>query len=396
MQTLDQIRIRKNYIKLRLIKIFRFLLFFLPILMPFYNQNNISVGQVVYLQSIFGLAVVLFEVPTGYISDKFSRSRSIQFGLFFAFLSYFFYPLVSNFWIFVILQIINAFGTCLVSGSDDALLYDSMLSLGESHDYNIQNSKVSSVGSYAESFAGVAGGLLAVYTFNYNLIAQTSAFFIGFLISLTLVEPPVHKPIHTGSYWQEIKETLKYTFSENQKLKWLVLFGSTISAMTFISVWFFQPILIQNQVKIAYFGLFWAAMNLLVGICIQFIPFLQKRFSVNQIFLLGFILCGISYISIGILGSVISLILYLAPTLARAIKSIVINHQINSIIDSHHRATILSIDSMMFRMIFAFIAPLLGFLSDLISVQYAFILSGISFTSILFVLYWKLSPHLHE
>ena len=396
MQIISEAKIRRNYLKLKLIRFCRFLLFFLPILMPFYNSNNITAGQVIYLQAIFSFAVVIFEVPTGYISDKFSRVKSIQIGALLAVLCYGFYPFVSSFWIFAFLQVINALATSLISGSDDALLYDSMLSLNESHDYNIQNSKVHALSSYAETLAGIVGGVIALYSFNYNLILQTIFFFIAFLISLSLIEPPIHRPIHKTSYFQDIKQTFKYIIFENYKLKWLLIFGSVISSLTFVGVWLFQEVLVFNDLNIAYYGIFWAAMNLSLGICIQFIPIIQKHLSTHKIYLFTISISCLSVFFIGVWGALWSLIFYLGLNLARAIKSIVINHQINKAISSNIRATVLSIESLLFRLVFSLSAPLVGLILDYKDIKFTYIFCSIIFFVALSLIYRKLIPHLNE
>jgi len=44
-----------------------------PILIPFLKEKGLSYSEIFFLQSIFSVAVLLFEVPTGVIADKISR-----------------------------------------------------------------------------------------------------------------------------------------------------------------------------------------------------------------------------------------------------------------------------------------------------------------------------------
>ena len=46
----------------------------MPILIPFLNAKGMSMEQVFQLQAAFALAVLVFEVPSGYIADLWGRN----------------------------------------------------------------------------------------------------------------------------------------------------------------------------------------------------------------------------------------------------------------------------------------------------------------------------------
>ena len=53
----------------------------MPIITIFYKENGLSMQEIFIIQACFSLAVVLFEVPTGYFADVVDRKKSIIIGM---------------------------------------------------------------------------------------------------------------------------------------------------------------------------------------------------------------------------------------------------------------------------------------------------------------------------
>ncbi len=381
--------LRRNINILKSLKGFQYLLFLLPVLVPFYQSQGLSTGEVIYLQAVFGIAVFLFEVPTGYISDKLSRKLSIQIGFLLCGVSYSLYGLMDGFLYYAILQTVIGFGACCISGSNDALMYDSLLSMGKSHEYVKHKSSMSSVGNFMEAFAGVVGGLVAILSLVYAAYLQGFAMLLGFLVALWLVEPPIHREEELV-HLDEIKKALRIVFVEKREIFWVLMYGTAISGMTFSSVWLFQPVLIENGVSVGLFGWFWAAMNLSVGLMVMTVPWMQKKFSLKFSLLMIPILTCVGMVLIGVWGALISLLFYLAVTWARAARGVFTSVLLNDRVPSSLRATILSMDSMFFRLVFAVVAPLLGWVVDTRGVGNGFLIVAIVFGVLSVIPYRKL------
>ena len=74
----SDVRALKNNIwKFYIYKILRNIVFFVPIIVLFWQENGLSMTEVMVLQSFFALAIVFLEVPTGYFADVFGRKRSL-------------------------------------------------------------------------------------------------------------------------------------------------------------------------------------------------------------------------------------------------------------------------------------------------------------------------------
>jgi MFS family permease len=137
-----------------------------------------------------------------------------------------------------------------------------------------------------------------------------------------------------------------------------------------------QPFFKAIDLPVEMFGIFWTALNLTVGVSSIFAHrvelFFGKRYTLLVIILLlaaGYFLSGIT---ITFWGIAFLFLFYLI----RGIATPVLKNFINQYTESDVRATMLSVRNFIIRISFAVIGPLLGWITDNISLNYAFILAG--------------------
>jgi MFS family permease len=102
---------------------------FAPILVSYYEANGLNASEVYLIQAVFALALAFCEVPTGYFSDVVGRKAALIIGAILIPAGIATYALTSSFWGFVLAEILLAIGLSLRSGTDSALLYDSLLEM---------------------------------------------------------------------------------------------------------------------------------------------------------------------------------------------------------------------------------------------------------------------------
>ncbi|HQE60523.1 MAG TPA: MFS transporter, partial [Spirochaetota bacterium] len=61
-------------------KFFRDFLLIAPVIIPFYKDNNLSAFQILLVQAVFSASMLLFEIPSGYFSDRCGRKRTLVAG----------------------------------------------------------------------------------------------------------------------------------------------------------------------------------------------------------------------------------------------------------------------------------------------------------------------------
>ena len=92
-------------------------LFFLPVVMLFYNYKGLSMGDFFLIQGIFSLAVFVLEIPTGYIGDLFSRKHTLIIGNFIWIAGYLIWIFGKGFWAVLSGELIFSVTLSLISGT---------------------------------------------------------------------------------------------------------------------------------------------------------------------------------------------------------------------------------------------------------------------------------------
>jgi len=133
----------------------------MPIIVPFYNSNGLGMTEVFTLQAAYSLSTVILEVPSGYFADAYGRKRSIVLGALLGFTGNLMYCISYDFTGFLVAEIIMGVGISFISGSDSALLYDTLIARKEEDRYTRFEGFTISVGNFSEAAAGLAGGRLA-------------------------------------------------------------------------------------------------------------------------------------------------------------------------------------------------------------------------------------------
>ena len=357
---------KHNIIKLHILKGISWFMLSMPIIVIFFQDHGLSLAQIMQLQAAYSLSVAIFEIPSGYIADLFGRKKTIVLSTLFSFFGFLIFSFFSGFNEFIIAEICVGIGGSLMSGSDTALMYDTLIEENEQKTYTKVEGKNYAIGNFSESIAGVVGGLLAVNHLYLPVYLQTIILFFSIPISLSLIEPKVNKKLALS--FQSIKNVLYFSLIKNLKLKWLIIFSSFMGVATLSIAWLAQPFFQEINIPILYFGLLWALLNLTAGIS----SFNSHKFnSKNNIFKYSIIMI-VSFILLSIYQSLAGLIFIFIIYAVRGLVTPLLKNLININISSEKRATILSIRSFIIRISFASIAPFLGFIADKISLQYSF------------------------
>ena len=185
-------QLRHNILKMYLLKAVLWFMVAMPIIVLFFQEHGLSLTEVMLLQGIYSLSVALFEIPSGYIADIFGRKQTIVFSTIFSFIGYLVFSFYGGFYAFAIAQILVGVGGSLMSGSDSALIYDTLLETESKSSYTKIEGRNYAIGNFSEALAGVLGGFLAVSSIYLPIYVQTTILFFSIPIALTLVEPTMH------------------------------------------------------------------------------------------------------------------------------------------------------------------------------------------------------------
>ena len=150
------------------------------------------------------------------------------------------------------------------------------------------------IGNFSEAFAGIFGGLLATFSLRLPFYCQILIAFIGIPAALTLQEFNVKTKIVNplANIWKIIR----YSLFTNKSLCYDIMFSGIIGAATLTMAWFVQPVLMKIELPTALFGIVWTVLNLTVGIAALYSDKLNRKLGENRTYTLILILIAGGYL----------------------------------------------------------------------------------------------------
>ena len=376
--------LRANLWKLYLIQVCRWFLLLMPVLVLFYQENGLDLQDVFIVQAFFSVCIIVFEVPSGYFADRLGRRRSMLVGTTCGSLGFAIYALSHTLPEILCAQFFIALGGSFISGSDSALLYDTLIELKQSEQYQRIAGRLGSIGNFSEGIAGLLGGFLALISLRTPLYYQAGLMFIAIPLAWSLVEPNrrVDDHDHGKSSFKAILEIVRYALHGHAEVKWLILYSSLVGTSTLTIVWFVQPYLQAVKLPLVLFGTAWAALQFSVGLFainahrIEYV--LGRRNALISLILLS----SAGYLLLSQFQALWATVFLFIFYLVRGINGPVLNDYINRCVSSDIRATVLSVKSLVGRVMFAVFGPFVGWVHDSYSLSAAFLVCGLSFLSL--------------
>lgn len=347
-----------------LLKGFLWFMVAMPIIVLFFQENGLTLMEVMILQSIYSLTVGITEIPSGYLADYFGRRNSIIFSTIFTFLGYLIFCNYTGFDMFVIAQILVAIGGSLMSGADSAIIYDSLLETQNEKQYTKIEGKTYAIGNFSEAVAGLIGGVLATSSLLLPFQVQTSILFFTIPIAFSLVEPNLQQENKIEKGFLPILKVVKYSLFENLKLRWLIIYSSVMGVATLSVAWLAQPFFKSLDIPLFYYGILWAGLNITAGISSYGSHKIEEKYNTNNLLSTLGIFMSISFLLIYFSPNYLGLIFIFLIYYLRGVVTPLLKNQININTTSNIRATVMSVRSFVLRISFAIVAPILGYLAD--------------------------------
>jgi len=368
-------QVQANIYKLYIIKISKWLMLTMPIVFLFYRENGLGTQELFLLKAVYSISIVIMEVPSGYFGDMWGRKKSLVLGSCLGFLGFSLYSVSSGFWGFVVCEIVLGVGQSFISGSDSAILYDTLLWADKEKQYLKIEGRLISLGNFAEAIAAPIGVLLAVISLRTTFYCQALVAFSAIPAALYLFEP--HKVKNCDRKGMgHIFTIINYALVQNRALKWNIIFSSVMGTATLTMAWFVQPYLVFLSIPLALYGVIIPVLNMTTGITAMHAHRLEKKLGMTRtiFFIAASIGCG--YVLLGFFHTAWGVLFLCLFYVFRGIATPVLRNYINEITPSEIRATVLSVRSLAIRLSFVFVGPVIGWQADVVGVPLTLYVSG--------------------
>ncbi|MBL7997668.1 MAG: MFS transporter [Candidatus Kapabacteria bacterium] len=388
--------LRGNITKLYVLQVLRYFMVIMPVIVLFFQSVGLTMRDIMVIQAVFSFVSVVFEIPSGYFSDVLGRRMTLIIGVALGAAGFGLYVLATGFWSILAAECVLGLGMSFVSGTDSAMMFDTLAGLGEAERSMQSEGRLISFGNFSEGLAGITGGLLAALSLRFPLYAQFIVMLIAVPVAWSLKEPAraltaEHADSTIGTL-RGIWDVSKWALTKNPRLRWLLLYSGVIGAGTLTMVWFIQPYMQRCGLPVEYFGFAWTALNLSVGTVAMNAHRTESALGERNVVvvLLGVLVLG--FCLTGTFAALWSLPFVLCFYVVRGLNNPIFNTYINRIVPGDRRATVLSVRQLTTRLVFSVFGPVAGWIADETSQQVALYVSGAVFAAAgLFMLFVR--PH---
>lgn len=342
----------------------------------FFIQNGLSLLQIGLLESIFHGTSLLCEIPSGMLADRFSyktnlylaRLSSIGSSILILFGQ-------GNFWIYAIAMMVNAWSYNFDSGTSTAFLFDSAVEAGQKDRYLQISSFLSGVAEVTRTLGTVVAGF-----FIHGALAWTYYISIGLsLLSILLIflmkEPESKSDERSHLTIKRILEVVKQEWQEKPVLfYWMLTYQLVGTIMCMFYYYYQQKISDLASWQVSLIMLIGSGFNLLA---VYLASQIGKKWNSNQVFPILVALTGLALLLVGVKTPFAYLSVYLLTNALYAVYQPIYYNDLQAYLPSSVRATMLSINSMMFSLSMIVIFPLTGWLIDTCGFVAVFLVLGL-------------------
>lgn len=330
---------------------------------------NMNLMQIGLLEGIYHATSIIFEIPSGALADIVGRKRSMILSRICITASCLIMLFSRSFWLFALSFIIQALGNNLNSGSEEALIYDSMKCLSKEDQYIRVNGRLNTLTEISQAAATVAGGILAEYSYFWCYGACVVISMSAFIPVLFMTEPPVGKHSENkeplpgpGVLLRHFKLSFKILAENSRILKIITYYSIVFAAYTLLFFYSQQYYfdLGYNKIEISVIFLFAGIVSCFGAISSEK---LYRRFG-SRISAVAAGIIAITLICYKFMIPAVSILVFVISGFFNSVLYPVESDTLNRLIPSEQRATLISINSMAFSVMMIITFPIAGVCAD--------------------------------
>lgn len=328
---------------------------------------GLNLAQIGLVEGIYHATSILFEIPSGAVADLLGRKKSMVLSRICIAVSCMIMLFARSFWFFALSFAVQALGNNLNSGSEEALVYDSMKAAGQEARYMRVCGRLNMIIEVSQGIATVAGGILAEFSYFWCYSACLVIAALALFPVVLMVEAPY---TDAQSRQRSILEVVVVHFrtcyeilrSDRRILK-LISFYSVIFASETMLFFYSQQYyygLGYNKVQISLILLVMGGVSCIGAVMSERIYAALGKKTAQ----IGACVIAAAFLAYGVQNLFVSAAAFAAASFFNSVLYPLESEQLNSLIPSGQRATLISVNSMFFSIGMILLFPLAGFLAD--------------------------------
>ncbi|MEO0957766.1 MAG: MFS transporter [Pseudomonadota bacterium] len=328
-----------------------------------YFQAELSAAEAILLYAVFDIGTTVLEVPSGWMSDRVGRRLTLTASAVAGLSGALLLSIGDSFATFALAQVLFGASIAFASGTDSALLYESLMAEGREAEVEANELRAWRSGFAALAVSAVVGGLMALWSPVLPFLASAVAFAGMLIVALNLAEPP--KRSRAGQSGGELARlaSLGSAFRE-PVLRWLFALSVVLYSFDHIAFVFGQPFIETAlagtgwrvstwDLSAAVSGAVTTVMMLCSLLASLIAPRLRHRLGLASIVLIAM---GMHLALTGLLAftnEIAAIALLFLRKVPDALSRPFILARIQPILSSDSRATYLSLQSLTSKLVFS-------------------------------------------
>jgi MFS family permease len=348
------------------------------------------------IETVMIVTILVLEIPSGVFADMVGKKKALILAFIAIIMSEGLMGLAINFNMLVGSVIFGSIGTVMLSGTFEAITYDSLKEVGKEKLYDKVFSRQKSIAYVASALATIIGGLMYTYIdHRAPFFAVAGVTITACILSFFLKEPQVDtEKFSLRKYRKQLKQGFSQLFFA-KKFRSVVIMMILAMVVPLVMYEMLADLLVTSygaspvQISIGILVIY-----IVSSIIVYFSGMISGRFGALRSFVLVSLIYGTGLLMIPFVNFVGAIIVGSILTGTYAINQVIQSDIVNQKVSSKYRATTLSTMNMLISLPYVLTAIVLGYFADLYSVQNVIFVLGVAmiFLVIIFSLNsWRLN-----
>lgn len=343
-----------------------------------------GIGVILLVASLAGF---IFEIPSGYVSDKIGHKTALVLSRFFMLASTLFFLFASNINFLILGGVLMSMAHAFHSGTGSAFMHETLRGLKREGEYAKVMGKISSLGFAVPIVLMVLTPFLVSISFRAPFLAALVVDLVGIIAATLLIVPPVAQ-----EEIDEIKLTkFRQVVREGHRLNFFVfaLFSGIVSGALFSIGGFRAAYQLFLEVPVIWYGVLFGAGRVFASLMLAYSGKIREKTSLFSFYRFQLILYTVFILALGFVSTwqIIVLLFIIINAFQWGLSRADNSYLIDIIRTSKFKATLLSIHSQINQVIAAIASFGVGFAIERFSYQQGFLYLGITFVAVLLPLY---------
>ena len=328
----------------------------------FLLHKGLSLWQVGVLEGIFHIASLITEIPSGALADLFGRKRILILSRLCGMASTLLTLSANTMLPLGIAFVLNAWNYNLLSGSEEALIYDSFLGLKREGEYFKAASRLSFLMEVSQGIAVFLGGMLARISYPLCYLTSFSIEALSTLVLCFMAEPTLGEKRKRPTLLDHFRMSYA-AIRGNREVRFLLFHYAVLFAFHTSAFFYAQEFYHAQGFDELGIGLILLGMGIVSSVGALLSERIGRRLGSRTsraggaVMALGLMLMSCPAAWLSIPGFALS-------NLACAALTPLQSEELNRRIPSEQRATIISVSSMCFSAVMIVLFPLIGLFAD--------------------------------